>query len=105
MPGTFLVGWWRSSGSLLFFIRLFDFLGLFAPYVCGFKIRAKKHTRHLFLIMAKSRSRCLCQDGTFQTSASTRLLSIAPCFYLQDGKWINEDEEAQINRGTSKPGA
>eukprot|EP00434_Breviolum_minutum_P046564 symbB.v1.2.042218.t1/scaffold9498.1/size3062/1 len=36
-------------------------------------------------------------------------LSIAPSkinIYIQeDGKWIGEDEEASVNRGTSKPGA
>ena len=43
------------------------------------------------------------QDVTFQTSASTccTLLLIK----MQDRKWIREDEEASVNRGTSKPGA
>ena len=51
---------------------------------------------------ANSRSCCWCQDGTFQTSALTcRTLLLMD---LQDGKWIKEDEEAPVNRGTSKPG-
>ena len=42
------------------------------------------------------------QDGIFQSRASTcRTLLLMD---LQDGKWIREDEEAPVNRGTSKPG-
>ena len=42
------------------------------------------------------------QDGTFQTSASTCCTLLL--MDLQDGKWIREDEEAPVNRGTSEPG-
>ena len=43
------------------------------------------------------------QDGAFQTSASTCCTLLL--MDLQDGKWIRKDEEAPVNRGTSKPGA
>ena len=52
--------------------------------------------------LANSRSRCLCQDGTFQTSASTCYTSFL--MSLQDGKWIREEKMSESVRDTSKPG-